>query len=234
MGRGRVQLKRIESKINRQVTFSKRRSGLLKKAHEISVLCDAELALIIFSSRGKLYEYSTGTCMERILEQYERYRYAERALLINESDPQEDLRNEYGYLKSKVDALQRSRSHLLGEKLDTLSLEELQQLEQQLETALKRTRSQMNQHLLDCIAEHQRKEKSLLEQKIALKKKIIESENSIKMLQQMSTNKHCQAQISSSSPPTFQATNSVPTINIGTYLACSAGQDVFDEPLLFG
>ncbi|RZR88785.1 hypothetical protein BHM03_00016436 [Ensete ventricosum] len=59
MGRGRVQLKRIENKINRQVTFSKRRSGLLKKAHEISVLCDAEVALIIFSTKGRLYEYST-------------------------------------------------------------------------------------------------------------------------------------------------------------------------------
>ena len=59
MGRGRVQLKRIENKINRQVTFSKRRSGLLKKAHEISVLCDAEVALVIFSSKGKLFEYST-------------------------------------------------------------------------------------------------------------------------------------------------------------------------------
>jgi hypothetical protein len=59
MGRGKVQLKRIENKINRQVTFSKRRSGLLKKAQEISVLCDAEVALIIFSIKGKLYEYST-------------------------------------------------------------------------------------------------------------------------------------------------------------------------------
>ncbi|RWR72851.1 putative MADS-domain-containing protein [Cinnamomum micranthum f. kanehirae] len=59
MGRGRVQLKRIENKINRQVTFSKRRMGLLKKAHEISVLCDAEVALIIFSTKGKLYEYAT-------------------------------------------------------------------------------------------------------------------------------------------------------------------------------
>ena len=59
MGRGRVQLKRIENKINRQVTFSKRRSGLLKKAHEISVLCDAEVALIIFSTKGKLFEYAT-------------------------------------------------------------------------------------------------------------------------------------------------------------------------------
>ena len=59
MGRGKVQLKRIENKINRQVTFSKRRAGLLKKAHEISVLCDAEVALIVFSHKGKLFEYSS-------------------------------------------------------------------------------------------------------------------------------------------------------------------------------
>jgi hypothetical protein len=59
MGRGPVQLRQIENKINRQVTFSKRRSGLLKKAHEISVLCDAEVALIVFSTKGKLYEYSS-------------------------------------------------------------------------------------------------------------------------------------------------------------------------------
>ena len=61
MGRGRVELKRIENKINRQVTFSKRRSGLLKKAHEISVLCDADVALIVFSTKGKLFEYSTNS-----------------------------------------------------------------------------------------------------------------------------------------------------------------------------
>ena len=59
MGRGRVELKRIENKINRQVTFSKRRNGLLKKAYELSVLCEAEIALIIFSSRGKLYEFGS-------------------------------------------------------------------------------------------------------------------------------------------------------------------------------
>jgi MADS-box transcription factor len=59
MGRGRVQLKRIENKINRQVTFSKRRNGLLKKAYELSVLCDAEVALIIFSTRGKLSEFAS-------------------------------------------------------------------------------------------------------------------------------------------------------------------------------
>uniref|UniRef100_A0A0E0M346 MADS-box domain-containing protein n=2 Tax=Oryza punctata TaxID=4537 RepID=A0A0E0M346_ORYPU len=50
MGRGRVELKRIENKINRQVTFAKRRNGLLKKAYELSVLCDAEL---VQSSRNE-------------------------------------------------------------------------------------------------------------------------------------------------------------------------------------
>ena len=59
MGRGKVEMKRIENNISRQVTFSKRRNGLMKKAHELSVLCDAEIALIVFSSRGKLYEFSS-------------------------------------------------------------------------------------------------------------------------------------------------------------------------------
>ncbi|AAG29217.1 DNA-binding protein, putative [Arabidopsis thaliana] len=67
MGRGRVELKRIENKINRQVTFSKRRTGLLKKAQEISVLCDAEVSLIVFSHKGKLFEYSSESCIPIIL-----------------------------------------------------------------------------------------------------------------------------------------------------------------------
>ncbi|KAJ1398114.1 hypothetical protein SESBI_31351, partial [Sesbania bispinosa] len=59
MVRGKTQMKRIENETSRQVTFSKRRNGLLKKAFELSVLCDAEVALIIFSTRGKLYEFSS-------------------------------------------------------------------------------------------------------------------------------------------------------------------------------
>ncbi|PHT55165.1 hypothetical protein CQW23_03651, partial [Capsicum baccatum] len=85
MGRGRVELKRIENKISRQVTFSKRRSGLLKKTNEISVLCDAEVALIVFSPNGKLFEYSTQSSMESILERYENYSYAERKLNGNDT-----------------------------------------------------------------------------------------------------------------------------------------------------
>lgn len=56
--RGKIEIKRIENTTNRQVTFCKRRNGLLKKAYELSVLCEAEVALIVFSSRGRLYEYA--------------------------------------------------------------------------------------------------------------------------------------------------------------------------------
>ncbi|XP_042441362.1 agamous-like MADS-box protein AGL11 [Zingiber officinale] len=52
-------MRRIENLANRQVTFSKHRRGLLKKAFELSVLCDAEIGLIIFSARGKLYKFAS-------------------------------------------------------------------------------------------------------------------------------------------------------------------------------
>jgi hypothetical protein len=59
MARERREIKRIESAAARQVTFSKRRRGLFKKAEELSVLCDADVALIVFSSTGKLSQFAS-------------------------------------------------------------------------------------------------------------------------------------------------------------------------------
>ncbi|KAM3225897.1 hypothetical protein ACQJBY_058548 [Aegilops geniculata] len=134
MGRGRVELKRIENKINRQVTFSKRRNGLLKKAYELSVLCDAEVALIIFSSRGKLYEFgSAGTT--KTLERYQHCCYNAQDSNGALSETQ-SWYQEMSKLKAKFEALQRTQRHLLGEDLGPLSVKELQQLEKQLECSL--------------------------------------------------------------------------------------------------
>ncbi|XP_074339234.1 MADS-box protein FLOWERING LOCUS C-like isoform X5 [Apium graveolens] len=58
MGRKKLEIKRIEDKSNRQVTFSKRRSGLFKKAKQLSILCDVPVAALIFSNTGKLYQFS--------------------------------------------------------------------------------------------------------------------------------------------------------------------------------
>jgi MADS-box transcription factor len=57
MGRGKIEIKRIENSSNRQVTYSKRRSGIIKKAKEITVLCDAKVSLVVFASSGKMHEY---------------------------------------------------------------------------------------------------------------------------------------------------------------------------------
>ncbi|KAF5455834.1 hypothetical protein F2P56_025369, partial [Juglans regia] len=57
MARGKIQIKRIENETNRQVTYSKRRKGLFKKAHELTVLCDAKVSLIMISSNKKLRDY---------------------------------------------------------------------------------------------------------------------------------------------------------------------------------
>lgn len=58
MASEKIKIKKIDNATARQVTFSKRRRGLFKKGEELSVLCDADVALIIFSSTGKLFEYS--------------------------------------------------------------------------------------------------------------------------------------------------------------------------------
>ncbi|CAM8979941.1 unnamed protein product [Rhodiola kirilowii] len=186
MGRGRVQLKMIENKINRQVTFSKRRTGLLKKAHEISVMCDAELALIVFSNKGKLFEYSTDSCMEKILEKYERYSYAERKLAgIEQPNPssQENWSLEYSKMNSKLELLQRNQRHYLGEDLGSLSLRELQNLEQSIDMGLKNIRSRKNQLMHESISELQKKEKAMQEQNKLLAKKFKENEKTMRQQQ---------------------------------------------------
>lgn len=58
MGRVKLEIKRIENNTNRQVTFSKRRNGLIKKAYELSILCDIDIALIMFSPSGRLSHFS--------------------------------------------------------------------------------------------------------------------------------------------------------------------------------
>ncbi|VAI25212.1 unnamed protein product [Triticum turgidum subsp. durum] len=67
--RGPVELRRIEDRTSRQVRFSKRRSGLFKKAFELGLLCDAEVALLVFSPAGRLYEYASSS----IEDTYDRY-----------------------------------------------------------------------------------------------------------------------------------------------------------------
>ncbi|KAF8107937.1 hypothetical protein N665_0116s0138 [Sinapis alba] len=165
MGRGRVELKRIENKINRQVTFAKRRNGLLKKAYELSVLCDAEVALIIFSNRGKLYEFCSSSSMIRTLERYQKCNYGppEPNVPSREALAELSSQQEYLKLKERYDALQRTQRNLLGEDLGPLSTKELELLERQLDSSLKQIRALRTQFMLDQLNDLQSKERMLNE-----------------------------------------------------------------------
>uniref|UniRef100_A0A7E4VDX5 MADS-box domain-containing protein n=1 Tax=Panagrellus redivivus TaxID=6233 RepID=A0A7E4VDX5_PANRE len=72
MGRKKIQIARIQDERNRQVTFTKRKFGLMKKAYELSVLCDCEIALIIFNSTNRLFQYAS-TDMDKVLLKYTEY-----------------------------------------------------------------------------------------------------------------------------------------------------------------
>ncbi|MBA0576729.1 hypothetical protein Golob_028101 [Gossypium lobatum] len=147
MGRGKIEIKRIENTTNRQVTFCKRRNGLLKKAYELSVLCDAEVALIVFSTRGRLYEYSNNNIRSTI----ERYKKAcsgtSNTNTVTEINAQY-YQQESAKLRQQIQMLQNSSRHLMGDSLSSLTVKELKQLENRLERGITRIRSKKHEMLL--------------------------------------------------------------------------------------
>ena len=69
VGRKKVVIRPIPEGRKRQVTFMKRKQGLLKKAMELSILCQCEMAVVIFSHNGKLYDYGS-TDTRRTVRRY--------------------------------------------------------------------------------------------------------------------------------------------------------------------
>lgn len=61
MGRVKIQMRKIVDRQQRNVAFAKRKSGFLKKAYELFILCDVQMVLIFFSPSGKLFLFDTKT-----------------------------------------------------------------------------------------------------------------------------------------------------------------------------
>ncbi|XP_008378057.1 agamous-like MADS-box protein AGL104 isoform X3 [Malus sylvestris] len=140
MGRVKLEIKRIENNTNRQVTFSKRRNGLIKKAYELSILCDIDIALIMFSPSGRLSHFSGKRRIEDVFTRY---------INLPDQEREHDLQNkEVRYMTSSnylLRTLQQLRSEndialqLANPTAVSSEIEELQQeiggLQQQLQMA---------------------------------------------------------------------------------------------------
>ncbi|XVE51520.1 hypothetical protein DITRI_Ditri02bG0048700 [Diplodiscus trichospermus] len=175
LGRGKIEIKRIENTTNRQVTFCKRRNGLLKKAYELSVLCDAEIALIVFSSRGRLYEYANNSVKATI----ERYKKASSDSIntgsVSEANAQ-FYQQEADKLRQNIRSLQKTNRHMLGESLGSLPMKDLKSLETRLEKGISRIRSKKNELLFAEIEYMQKREIDLHNHNQLLRTKIAENE----------------------------------------------------------
>ncbi|KAK2653728.1 hypothetical protein Ddye_013584 [Dipteronia dyeriana] len=167
MVRGKIEMKRIENTTSRQVTFSKRRNGLLKKAYELSVLCDAEVAVIIFSQKGRVYEFSSSDLQKTV----ERYRKNTKEVQIDEPHTEQCMlqaKQEIANMVKKIELLEVSQRRLLGKELDSCSIEELQEIDGQLEQSLRSIRARKAQLFNEQIEQLKAKERHLLEENARL------------------------------------------------------------------
>ncbi|XP_010462383.1 PREDICTED: agamous-like MADS-box protein AGL27 isoform X8 [Camelina sativa] len=155
MGRRKVEIKRIEKKSSRQVTFSKRRNGLIEKARQLSILCESSIAVLVVSGSGKLYNSSSGDNMSKIIDRYEIQHADEQKVL----DLEEKARN---YLPhEKLLEIVQSK---LEEPVDNVSVDSLMSMEEQLETALSVTRAKKTELMMEDLKSLQEKEKLLREE----------------------------------------------------------------------
>ncbi|XP_042387992.1 MADS-box transcription factor 29-like [Zingiber officinale] len=159
MGRGKIEIKRIENPTNRQVTFSKRRGGLLKKANELAILCDAHVGLVIFSNTGKMFEYcSPHLSMRQLIDRYQRTTNTG----FEETNNQQHMIFEISRMRDENRKLQDSMRQFIGEDLASMTLNELNQLEEQLEFSANKVRARKH-HLLDQQLENLRRKEHILE-----------------------------------------------------------------------
>ncbi|XP_044360702.1 agamous-like MADS-box protein AGL66 isoform X1 [Triticum aestivum] len=137
MGRVKLAIKRIENNTNRHVTFSKRRNGLIKKAYELSVLCDIDIALLMFSPSRRLCPFSGRHGVEDVLLRY---------LNMSDNDRGEPIQNRE-YLISMLQRLKResdmatqlANPGALNEKIEEIQ-KEIYACQQQLQISEERLR----------------------------------------------------------------------------------------------
>nr|ASZ79994.1 MADS33 [Bambusa oldhamii] len=174
MARGKVQMRRIENPVHRQVTFCKRRMGLLKKAKELSVLCDADIGVIVFSPHGKIYELATNGNMQGLIERYKSSNTEAQGESSEQNKPQA-IQQEVLLLRQEIDLLQKGLRYMYGEKdINHMNLDELRALESNLEIWVHNIRSTKMQIMSREIEMLKKKEGMLKAANDILQERIIE------------------------------------------------------------
>ncbi|KAF8079642.1 hypothetical protein N665_1012s0016 [Sinapis alba] len=170
MGRGKIVIQRIDDSTSRQVTFSKRRKGLIKKAKELAILCDAEVGLIIFSNTNKLYDFASSS-IKSTIERFSKTKM-EQQQLLNPASEVKFWQREATTLRQELHSLQETHRQLTGQQLNGLSVKELHNIESQLEMSLRGIRMTKEQILTNEIKELTRKRNLVHHENLDLSRKV--------------------------------------------------------------
>ncbi|XP_021808107.1 MADS-box protein JOINTLESS-like isoform X3 [Prunus avium] len=173
MMREKIKIKKIDYLPARQVTFSKRRRGIFKKAAELSVLCESEVAVVIFSATGKLFYYSSSSVKDVI----ERYKARTNGVEKSDKSLELQLENENRIKLSKeLEEKNRQLRKMKGEDLEELDLDELLKLEQLVEATLVRVMETKEELIMSDIMVLEKKGTELVEannQMVMLKERMV-------------------------------------------------------------
>ncbi|KAF8024756.1 hypothetical protein BT93_F1815 [Corymbia citriodora subsp. variegata] len=164
-------MKKIENLMARQVTFSKRRRGLIKKLQELSVLCDDDVSLIIFSATGKLREFSISSMEDALTRCVLHSNSVEKPVQPCPAFQQENSNLEM--LHKEVNEGSQTEAQMKGEDLEGLDVEELGQLANKLKAGLSLVIKTEQERALTKINKLQRKETLLTKENKQLKQKSV-------------------------------------------------------------
>ncbi|CAN6321166.1 unnamed protein product [Urochloa humidicola] len=189
--RERIAIRRIDNLAARQVTFSKRRRGLFKKAEELSILCDAEVGLVVFSATGKLFHFASSReftlyvhiysmvvsqtfyfSMKQIIDRYDSH-----SKTLQKSEAPSQLQSHVddstcAKLRGELAEASLKLRQMRGEELQRLSVQQLQELEKTLESGLGSVLKTKSQKIHDEINGLERKRMQLIEENSRLKERL--------------------------------------------------------------
>ncbi|KAM7276729.1 hypothetical protein ACFE04_018595 [Oxalis oulophora] len=139
MGRRKIDMKLVDKLDSRQVTFSKRRTGVFNKANELAILCGIMVVVIVFSIGGKPYTFGNpdvNTVIDRFISDYEEedQEVQDYASVNNLNKIKEELKDWQKKLEKET-----KREKMLNKKLaklqsfDDMNFKELVEMKESLE-----------------------------------------------------------------------------------------------------
>ncbi|XP_031126965.1 agamous-like MADS-box protein AGL62 [Ipomoea triloba] len=168
-GRQRVEMVKMQNENNLQVTFSKRRAGLFKKASELSTLCGVDVGIIVFSPGKKVFSFGhpsveavverflggddaagnggggVASTTEQLIEAHRNARVQELSVELTRLEAMIVSEKKRGEAIDEAAAANREAQGWVRGSHDELSLEQLQALKNGMENLMRETHQKAQQ-----------------------------------------------------------------------------------------